>query len=59
MAQLSIIGVIVLCFVIGALCGRYRLGSRQEVLRAFDSFSSNSHRQCFDHKLRFTFLAAK
>ena len=59
MPQPWIIAVIVLCFVVGALLSRYRLGSRQEVLRAFDSFSSNSHRQCFDHKLRFSFPPVK
>jgi hypothetical protein len=45
MAELVVIlAVIAGCFLAGALRSRYRLGSRQETVRLFESSRSNSHR---------------
>jgi len=49
MAEPIIIAMMILCFLLGALRSRHRLGSRQEVLQLFNSFSCSSHRQAFHY----------
>jgi hypothetical protein len=49
MAEFVVIALIVCCFVVGALRPRFNFGSRQEVLRMFNSFWSVSHLQAYDY----------
>jgi len=49
MAEIVVIVLIVCCFVLGTLRPRFNFGSRQEVLRMFNSFWSGSHPQAFDY----------
>ena len=51
-----VVVVVVLCFLIGSLWNRNNFGSRQDVLRLFNRFFSDSHRHAADysshHELR-------
>ena len=45
MTTLTIVAVVLLCFLLGSLLDRNNFGSRQDVLRLFQFFFSDSHRQ--------------
>ena len=49
MAELTVVAIVVLCFVLGSLWDRNNFGSRQDVLQLFDRFFSESHRQASDY----------
>jgi hypothetical protein len=42
-----VVAVMLLCLSAGTMGSRFRLGSRQEILRLFDLFSSDSHAEAF------------
>ena len=49
MAELVVIALVVLLFLVGSLWNRNNFGSRQDVLRFFDRFFSDSHRTATDY----------
>jgi len=49
MTLLVVAAIVVLCFMAGSLWDRNNFGSRQDVLRLFHQFFSDSHRNAADY----------